>query len=155
TELLRQATGRGERVLLLAPSPAALDRALGRLGGDPPVLALRLLAPGEAAESLPACARRFTLAERIRFYKDHTLRAARDGARAAESTRDARRADESAWTCFEELLRQEEELARAAAQLAGRRVGLNAAVEADLANGGAAPMQAAWADRQRVLAECL
>src|SRR5262245_14394295 len=88
-EALRQAAARGETVLLLAPTPAALARALARLTADPPLVAIRLVAPGEPAEAVAACARRFTLAERVRSYKEHTLPAARDAAREAEHVRDA------------------------------------------------------------------
>ena len=53
-EVVRQATLRGERVLLLAPSAPALDRVLERLGCRENLCPVRLLAPAESPEALEA-----------------------------------------------------------------------------------------------------
>src|SRR5262249_60913358 len=59
-ELLRQAERLGQRVLFVAPTAAAIDRALERLAGDPSARVLRLLASDEPAESMPACTYRLS-----------------------------------------------------------------------------------------------
>ncbi|MCS6852198.1 MAG: AAA family ATPase, partial [Gemmataceae bacterium] len=53
-EIVLQAALRGERVLVLAPGPAPLDRILDRLGPHDAVCAVRLLGRGERPETLPA-----------------------------------------------------------------------------------------------------
>jgi hypothetical protein len=78
-ELIRQAVRRGERVLLLAPAPAALDHTLARLAESPELLAVRCLDRDERPESLPAASRPFTFAEQAR----------RAGERAAAEARAA------------------------------------------------------------------
>src|SRR5437764_904253 len=57
-EILARAAGRGERVLLLAPGPAALDRALELLADRPEVCAVRLLGRDESEAALPPAAAR-------------------------------------------------------------------------------------------------
>src|SRR5205814_961092 len=52
-----RAARRGQRVLLLAPGPAALDRILELLAERPEVCADRCLGRGESEEALPPAAR--------------------------------------------------------------------------------------------------
>src|SRR5205085_12652265 len=51
-EIVAQAAGRGERVLLLAPTAAAVDQVLGQVGGRETVCAVRCLAREETVEQL-------------------------------------------------------------------------------------------------------
>src|SRR5262249_14733714 len=62
-EIIHQATRRGERVLLLAPTAAALDRALERVAACHTVCAVRCLERGEKPETLPVAVRALTYAE--------------------------------------------------------------------------------------------
>jgi hypothetical protein len=61
-ELLAQAAARGLRTLLLAPAPAATDRALAQVAGRSDVLAVRCAEPGEDAETLPPALAGLTVA---------------------------------------------------------------------------------------------
>src|SRR5207302_11398509 len=54
-EVVTQAAARGERVLVLAPTPAALDRVLERLGRHEALCPVRCLGAGEAPDALPPC----------------------------------------------------------------------------------------------------
>ncbi len=131
TEILLQAARRGERILFLAPSTAALDRVLERLGTNPDLCPLRCLSTDESLETLPAGIVRFTLAERLRWYREKTLpaaRAARDAARQAVA---ARLREQSVWVRLEDLSEQEERTAERLRILTERRSGLAAEVDAD------------------------
>lgn len=64
-EVLAQAARRGWRVLLTAPSPAALDACLTRLHGLEPVFAVRLPAPNEDPDHLPEALRELCLPQRV------------------------------------------------------------------------------------------
>src|SRR5262249_2221849 len=101
-----QAVARGERVLLLAPSASALDRALERLGPHATACSIRCLAAGEVADTLPPGIRRLTLAERLRFFEEHTLPAARESAQIAQLRAEGCTREEHLWPQLEEILRQ-------------------------------------------------
>jgi primosomal protein N' len=61
-EVIARAARQGRRVLLLAPEPAALDRALELLADRPEVCAVRCLGRDEAEDALPPAAARCTFA---------------------------------------------------------------------------------------------
>jgi hypothetical protein len=94
-EIIRTAAARGERVLLLSPTTAALDRVLGSLRQRDGHWPLRCPAVDEAPESLPAETRDLTLATRVRQFRDETVPAARAALTAArDRLRDQRRESE-------------------------------------------------------------
>ncbi len=158
-ELLHQAARRGERVLFVAPSPAALDRPLERLARSE-LAPVRCLAAGEALEGLPESVRRLTLVERVRHFREATLPAARQAARAAREACEASRRQEAVWPRFEALLAQQARLDEQARALDQQRASLSNAVEAELSGaatntaGTAVPIgltsiQARWAEYMR------
>jgi hypothetical protein len=112
-EILAQAAGRGERVLFLAPDPAALDRVLAALAGQGSVCALRRLAADETAERLPANVRALTLDARVRHFREQTVPQARAAAATARRRLDEERRQEA-------LAEQLGELATGRAAVAGR-----------------------------------
>src|SRR5262245_62226062 len=63
-EIVTQAADRGERVLLLAPTPAPVDRVLEAVADRPALCPIRCPGRAEAVEDLPEASRGFTLAER-------------------------------------------------------------------------------------------
>jgi hypothetical protein len=128
-EIILQATQRGERVLFLAPTSAALDRVLERLGTQAKVCPLRCLAVDEALTSLPAAVARLTLPERLRWYRETTLPAARAACDAARRTRDACSRQQAQWMQLEELARQRERLGERLRTLSARRAEVAAEVE--------------------------
>jgi hypothetical protein len=156
-EVIRQSASRGQRVLLLAPAPAALDAVLERLAPHDGVCAVRCLAPDEPAEGLPACVRRMTLPERCRFFRDHTVPAARSAARDAHQLCAARSRDESVWASLEGLFRRHDQLRAEMQAFAARRDALPDAVRAELTAPGLppSPTRQAYADSARARDEVL
>jgi hypothetical protein len=123
-EIILQAAQRGERILFLAPTTAALDAVLQRLGTRSAVCPIRCLTPDESPETLPAGIVRMTLPERARAYQDDTVPAARAARDAACQACGARLREQSLWTLLDELAGQDEQLARRVRTLTERRAGL-------------------------------
>jgi hypothetical protein len=136
-EIVTQAARRGERVLLLAPAAAAIDRVLERLAPSEAICPVRVLGPEETLESLPPCIRCLTLAERGRAWTEQTVPAAQESLRQARQTHADRLKDESAWPRFEELVGRHDELSALLDEVRRRRSGVAAAVEAEKASGTA------------------
>ncbi len=132
-EILAQAVARGERVLLLAPSPAALDRILELLGTRESVLPLRCLSPGELLDSLPICVRRLTLADRQRVFEQQTLPAAQASLQAAEQRLQQRQQEEPLWERLAAIAICFASQAEQRIQLEKQFAGVAAAVAAELA----------------------
>lgn len=135
-ELLRQADRLGQRVLFVAPSAAAIDRALERLAIDPSARVLRCLAD-EHADSVPACAHRLSLPGRLRLFAEQTLPAARRAVDESQAAHDARVRDEQLWQALEEALARKE---NATAELAA----LEAAPRGDAAVAAEVERSEAW-----------
>ena len=133
TEIIRQATERGERVLFLAPSPAALDRVLQQTGGLDGVYAVRCAAAPEDVNTLSPCVRRLTTAERVRHFHEHTLPAAHAGLEAARQRLDGLRGAEAAWQRLDELVEQRQRVAAELHTLTARREELDAASDQEFA----------------------
>jgi hypothetical protein len=107
-EIIVQAAKRGDRILFLASTTAALDCVLDRLGTHAAVCPLRCLAADEYLTTLPATIARLTLPERLRSYQETTLPAARDARDAALGARDARWREQEQWPRLEQLAEQYE-----------------------------------------------
>jgi len=135
-EVVVQAAGRGERVLLLAPTGAAVDQVLERLGPSTAVCPVRCLGPDESVQTLFPCIRRLTLAERVRFFQEHTLLRARQTLAALSEILEIRRREEGLWARLAEMVRREEEIQVRLRELQERRSRVEAEVEAEL--GGSA-----------------
>lgn len=128
-EIILQAAQRGERILFVAPTAAALDRVLERLGRHPAVCPLRYLGAEESPAQLPAAIARLTLPERLRVYRETTLPAARAARDAALHMLDAHRREKPHWVGLETLADQHELLAERLRTLAARRAGVAQEVE--------------------------
>jgi hypothetical protein len=152
-EIVTQAAARGERVLVLALNPAALDRVLERLGPHEALCPVRCLGPDEAPDSLPPCVHRLTLPGRARAFREQALPAA---ARALEEARhacEARQREADLWGRFDDLAARRERLLTQLRALAERRERVAAAVEAELAApapGASSSLQIQWAACVRV-----
>jgi hypothetical protein len=131
-EVLAQAVGRGERVLLLAPSPAAIDRVLELLGPRESAFPIRCLSPGELLDSLPPCTRRLTMAERLRTFEQQTLPAARESLLAAQQQLEQRRHEEPLWGKLEEIAALHTSQAQREAELEKLLAGVDAEVAAEV-----------------------
>ncbi len=131
-EIVGRAAARGERVLLLASTAAAVDRVLEAVGGRDLVCALRCLAGDEKPESLSPALRALTFAERARSFKEHSLDCARREVSHAEERRGRRRSEEPHWSRLQELAANQEQLAHQVEALTERRSRVPAAVEAEV-----------------------
>src|SRR5207302_5930792 len=76
-EIISRATARGERVLLLAPTAAAIDRVLEWVASRDVVFPLRCVDRDENVAALPMSIRTLTFAERARCLTAHALECAR------------------------------------------------------------------------------
>jgi hypothetical protein len=102
-EIIRQAIHRKERVLLLAPAPAALDRVLESVASDEGVFALRCLDRDERLESLSPPMRGLTFAERARWLHEQPLAGARAEVKAANHFAEQLEKDKPIWDRLGEL----------------------------------------------------
>jgi hypothetical protein len=80
-ELAAEAAGRGERVLVVTPTPADADAVLARLAENPRLSVGRALAPHEGPDRLPAA----SAARTARAHGDGALADARDRAAGCEA----------------------------------------------------------------------
>jgi len=103
TEIIAQLAARGQRVLFVAPAPAAIDRTLAALAARHDLCALRCLGPQEAIESLPPSVRRFTLAGQQQFLRTEAIERAREYVREHEQKLARLQKLESTWTRLEEF----------------------------------------------------
>lgn len=132
-EIIQRSAARGERVLLLAPSAPALDRALGLVGGSEVVCPVRCLGLDEAPESLPPAARALLFDERARWLRQNALAGAARQAVEAEEAACRLRRDQPAFEQLRQLADELEQVATQRASLLARAAGaaLAAEVEAD------------------------
>lgn len=112
SEIIRQLTGRGERVLLLAPSHVAVDEALSRVGRKPGIRALRITFSDDKVQE----------SERAFLPENAGLEAARqvfDVADDGQTERWAREREQvtEATRAYDELAAAEEHLERTADDL--------------------------------------
>lgn len=134
-EIILQSAQRGERILFLAPTAAALDDVLERLSRHPAVCPIRCLAADENPADLPAASARLTLPERLRAYRETTVPAAQAAHSAALQTLQSRLREQAHWPLLESLAEQHEQLAERLRSLNERRDGIAAEVEAQESSG--------------------
>jgi hypothetical protein len=120
-EILTRAAARGERVLFLAPSAAALDRVLEMIAGRPEIFAVRCLEREETSASLPPCVRDLTFEEQARRLTAQTMEGARRQGTEAEQSLARIGQEERVWTDLDELARRRERLDEQCHELATRR----------------------------------
>jgi hypothetical protein len=131
--LAAEAVARGERVLLLAQSAAALDRVLALIPLRDDLLAIRCLAAGERPEDLPPASRDWTLAARLRHVGTASLHAARQSLAEREQRWQRLRKDEGTWQNLQEIADRLAQIQTQVANLTGRRVQVVAEVETEVA----------------------
>jgi uncharacterized coiled-coil DUF342 family protein len=111
-EIISGAAARGQRVLLLAPTAAAVDRVLEMVAGRDVVFPVRCVGPEENLSALPPTIRALTLTERARALHLQALEGARQLAEQDEQHARRLQQDEPSWSRLEELARQWEQLER-------------------------------------------
>jgi hypothetical protein len=161
-EIVTRAAGRGERVLLLAPGPAPLDRVLEAVGGRDMVCAIRCLGRDERPEALSPAVRALTFAERARSFREHSLECAAREVQRAEERLARRHQEEGVWPRLEGLAGRLTQLGEALETLTKQRAAVPAAVEAEAhaaeegrgEGPGTTALRAAVRERDRALAAC-
>lgn len=149
--LAAEAVARGERVLLLAQSAAALDHVLALIPARDDVLGIRCLAAGERPEDLPPASRGWTLAARLRHASTASLQAARQALAEREQRWQRLRKDEGTWQNLQEIADRLAQIQSQLTALAERRLQVVAEVEREAAvvlgdaTAGCSPFQAALA----------
>jgi hypothetical protein len=163
SEIVTRAAARGERVLLLTPNTAALDRVLETVGGRDMVCAIRCLGRDERPEALSPAVRALTFAERARSFQEHSLECAAREVHRAEERLARRRLEERLWPRLEELATRLTELGQTLEALVKGRAAVPAAVEAEVeaaeTGRGGEPgsnlsIRKALHERDRALAAC-
>jgi hypothetical protein len=105
-EIVTQAGLRGQRVLLLAPHAATVDRVLEQVGQRTALYPIRCLGRQERAEDLPPPVRALTFAERLRAIATDGLQQARRAAEHAEQRLQRLRQDAALWPSLQALVEQ-------------------------------------------------
>lgn len=131
SEVVTQAAARGLRVLLLAPSAAAIDRVLETAGAHEAVCALRCLAKDETPESLPAASRALTFREQVRRLAEKALQEARAALERDEDHLRRCRQAGPAWDRLDELAAREKDLRAQVEQIGRQRAACPDGVEAE------------------------
>lgn len=116
-EAVARAAARGERVAVLAPGAAALDRLAELLDGRPAVVPLRLVAANESVATLPPAAARATFDIRCRLVHDETLARANTRVKDAAERIARREAEVAVYDHLADLAGQSERIAARRAEL--------------------------------------
>jgi hypothetical protein len=132
-EILRQAVGRSQRVLFVAPAGSALDRVVERAED----LHSHILRCAGAGEALPAASVALSLQERIRHFDHHTLPAARQRVEAARGRQAQLAALEDVWPRLLAIPARLDALAARCADLELQRESLASVVEREWSSGSA------------------
>src|SRR5262245_16342047 len=120
-EVVTQAAARGERVLLLSPSAAGVDRVLEFAGRRDVLCPVRCVGRDERPETLVDWVRSFTFEERVKALRETALQAARADARAVRERLDRLRAGVVPWDELERLASSQTLLDAKLANVARRR----------------------------------
>jgi hypothetical protein len=156
-EIIARATARGDRVLLMAASAAALERVLEELARRESVCAVRCVGAGEKSEELSHCMRRLTFADRLRSFEEQTLRGAREAFEDCRRHCEIRTREETVWSRFEELSLRQEQIGDAGQRLNEELATVQAAVEAEcgatVTDGQGTPFQTKWQRRKNAHAD--
>jgi hypothetical protein len=131
-EILTQAAARGERTLLLAPRPAAVDHVLEQVAAREVVHAVRCLDAAETTETLPAFLHSLTWGARLRAVREVGDRAARACAHAEQQCL-KRRQEQTVWPSLRQLGLQAEQMQLRRAQLEQCQSGLVQQISAEAA----------------------
>jgi hypothetical protein len=131
-EIVRQSVARGDRVALVAPQGATVDRVLERLLTDPLVRPLRCLAPDENSADLAPPVRALTARGVLQAVEQQALPAAREKVERAEQHARRLEQDEGLWARFPELIARLEGLARQLADLERTQADLAETIESEL-----------------------
>jgi hypothetical protein len=110
TEIAAQAIALGERVLLLAPTPAAVDHVLERLAVRDGIFSVRCLGRGEAAGTLTPAVSAMIFSARLASLNGKALASARGKVAATAKDLERLRQDQALWSCLEGLARKFERL---------------------------------------------
>jgi hypothetical protein len=129
-EIIRRAAARGERVLLVAPHAASLDRTLELVQKADDLCAVRCLGREERKDSLPPWSRAFLFDERVRRLQEEAAAAAARQCSEAALRCAALGHDAMVWPHLLELAERLEQLLEQASVLAQQRDQIPAAVEA-------------------------
>ncbi len=152
-EIIRQAASRGERILFLAATTAALDCVLEQLVPLDSLFPLRCLDPNEHGEDLSPLLHCCTLDERLRSLPEQILPSARQAQAQAECSCRRREQEEALWPRLEgvaermaQLQQQQAAWQRRRAEVPGQVAQEAAALaERTEAPGSAAFPRAVWA----------
>jgi len=109
-EIILQAALRGQRVLLLAPSAAAIDRVLSLIAPSDSVFALRCLDSTESLDSLAAHARALTLPVRLQALHAQAVQRANEEGAAADERSARLRQNEPVWETLAGIAAQQARL---------------------------------------------
>src|SRR5262249_13135695 len=120
-----------DRILLVAPSAAAVDRILEFVSGRDVLCPVRCVAPGERPEELSAVARAATLPERVRSLREHALAQAVRAREQAERRCHRLQEEEAVWPRFLAIAERDCAAGAEADALAARREQIPAGVRAE------------------------
>jgi hypothetical protein len=154
-EIITQAAERSERVLLLAPTGAALDRVLELLTERSGVCALRCLGRDESLDNLTPAARLLTLPERARLLREQTLPAARAALAECEDRLAQQDREEAFWPQLLDLAESRERLEAQLADLRDRSAAVAGEVEQEASRILSAEQEAAAGPLAVDLSACL
>jgi hypothetical protein len=134
-EMIVQATARGQRILFLAPTTAALDRVLESLASHDTICSLRCLTPEEKPESLRPAIRALTFPQRARTLAEQPLQGARKQVEAAGALRQHLHQLEDCWPRLADLAENYQSVSKKIETLCQQssRVAQEVATEADAA----------------------
>jgi hypothetical protein len=131
-EIIRQATARGERVLLTASSTAGLDHTLELIADFPSVLAVRCLSKEESAGKLPANLQRLTFPEQVKVLQAQVSQRTRNGLHSGQERLRLWRGAGGFWPRLEEIARSWQEVVDKSRALEEDRGALAPAVEREV-----------------------